>query len=106
MKTFVTLAALAALSTMAVPGSADATTYVLSPEDFEVCRMLELAHESSCAEYEGKLLRDQALAEAVEALEATGSTTRAPAPATYIPYINGAGDPDGLTRSDRQYPAR
>jgi hypothetical protein len=103
MKNIVTIAAFAALAALAAPGTASA--YTLSPDDYEVCRVLELAHESTCAEYEGKL-RDQALADAIDSLEATGSTTRAPAPASYIPYVNGAGDPDGLTRSNRTYPVR
>lgn len=92
MKTIMTFAAIAAFWAMA--GNASAANYSLSPDEIEVCRTLEMAHESSCAEYGAKLAADSA--------DMTGSV--APATASYIPYVNGAGDPDGLTRSNRQFP--
>lgn len=104
MKTILILAAFAAFSTLAATGNAAAAIYSLSADETEICRTLELAHESSCAEYTVKLIGQHAAADALGAEEATGSIA-APA-ASYIPYVNGAGDPDGLTRSNRQVSAR
>jgi hypothetical protein len=84
MKTILILAAFAAL---AATGTAGAATYGISADEMEICRTLELAHESSCSEYEARLVDDM-----------TGSI--APATADYIPYLNGMGDPDGLTLSN------
>ena len=84
MKTFLILAAFAALT---ATGTANAASYNLSADEIEICRTLELAHESSCSEYEARLVDDM-----------TGSI--APATADYIPYLNGMGDPAGLTLSN------
>lgn len=86
MKTILILAAFAAL---AATGTAGAATYGLPADEVEICRTLELAHESSCSEYEARLVDDM-----------TGSIV--PATADYIPYLNGVGDPDGLTLSNPQ----
>lgn len=91
MKTFVTIAAFAAFAAI---GSANAASPMISANEAEICRTLELAHETSCFEYRTGLLAD--------ALEVTGSIDSIePVQADYIPYLNGMGDPAGLTLSNR-----
>jgi hypothetical protein len=88
MKTFVIATAFAVLATI---GNANAGTDALSANDIEICQALERAHESTCFEYGARL--------AADALDITGSI--APVGADYVPYLNGMGDPAGLTLSNR-----
>jgi hypothetical protein len=74
MKNNLILAAVAFLA-IAATGAASAKTHALSAEDLQVCLLLELAHESSCAEYEAKLV-DQYAATATPSDDVTGSIER------------------------------
>jgi len=71
MKRTIILAAFAVFAT-----GANAQSLRLSAAEAEVCRLLELAHESSCAEYAQTLTARYAAAEAAAADEATGSIER------------------------------
>ena len=88
MKTFVTIAALAAFAML---GTANAASTTLPANEAEICRSLELANASICMDYGTKPTADLDI-------EATGSIE--PAQADYIPYLNGMGDPAGLTLSN------
>lgn len=66
MKRYSIVAAMIALATIAATASVSAKTYDLSSDDLEICRILELAHESSCTEYEITVARQVATAEADE----------------------------------------
>jgi hypothetical protein len=90
MKTFVTIAAFAVIAML---GTANAASTTLSANEAEICRTLELAHETSCAEYRAGLIAD--------ALEETGSIEPAGGVTSYMPYTNGMGDPAGVTLSNR-----
>ena len=90
MKTFLTIAAFAAIAAI---GTANAAGIPLSANEAEICRTLELAHETTCAEYRAGLTAD--------VLEVTGSIEPDTVDADYIPYLNGMGDPAGLTLSNR-----
>ena len=57
MKRYFILAAIAAFPTVATAASVPARAYNLSTDELAICQVLELAHESSCAEYELILAR-------------------------------------------------
>ena len=65
MKRAFILSAIVALSAIAATAGV-AQTSNLSTADQEICRILELAHESNCAEYESTLARQYAAAGADE----------------------------------------
>lgn len=75
MKRLIILAAVAAVSALALTGGASAGSFRMSEQDKELCRLLELAHESTCTKYEAKLVGDRNWIEAVldASNEATGS---------------------------------
>jgi hypothetical protein len=65
MKRTIILAAFAATASIALVGGAGAaSSFQLSTEEFKTCLVLELAHETTCAEYEAKLMREYAAAQA------------------------------------------
>lgn len=81
MKRLVILAAVAAFSALALAGGTSAKTSRMSAEDQELCRLLELAHESSCVEYEAKLSGRNVVAKVLGASdEVTGSIANHPNP--------------------------
>ena len=66
MKRSSILAAIVAFSTLTATANVSANDYKLSTDEMEICRILELAHESSCAEYEATIARQVAAVEANE----------------------------------------
>jgi hypothetical protein len=66
MKRSSILAAVIAFVAIVATASVSAKTYDLSTDDLEICRILELAHESSCAEYETTVARQVAAAKTDE----------------------------------------
>lgn len=91
MKTIVTAAAFAAFGVMAAIGTASAAFHDLPAGEKATCRTLELDHKA----YQAGLGQPPTGTD----FEATGSI--APVKPSYIPYVNGAQDPDGLTSSKR-----
>jgi hypothetical protein len=55
MKRLTILAAAAAISALALTGGASAKSVQMSAQEKELCRVLELAHETSCSEYGERL---------------------------------------------------
>ena len=64
MKNLLIVAAVVAFSAAAATTGVFAQTYRLSADEQQICSLLEIAHESSCAEYEAMQAKQYAAAAA------------------------------------------